>query len=232
MERFDRTKNLIGEEGLEKLKNSRVAIFGIGGVGGFVVESLIRSGIGGVDLYDFDVVSKTNINRQIIALERTIGNKKVDVMKQRLKQINPNANVRIFDFNVNKESIDQIDFSDIDFVVDAIDTITSKVLIIQKAKQQGVGIISCMGTGNKFDASQLEIVDIEKTSMCPLAKVMRKLLKNNGISGVKVIYSKEKPISATIDGENGKHIPSSAIFVPSVAGIMIAEYVFKKLLEK
>lgn len=232
MDNFIRTINLLGENNFKKLNSSKVLIFGIGGVGGYVCEGLARCGVGNFLIVDYDVVSESNINRQIIANMNTVGQAKVDVMQQRILSINPLAKVDVLKQNINSENIDEIDFSQFDFVVDAIDTITSKLLIIEKAKNNNVSVISCMGTGNKLDATKLRIDDISKTSMCPLAKVMRKLLKERKISNVPVLYSLEQPIKAKTNGLQRKVTPNSIVFVPAVAGLMIAEYVAYKLLEK
>lgn len=231
MENFTRTINLMGEDKFLKLAKSRVAVFGIGGVGGYVCEGLARCGIGEITIVDYDNVSESNINRQIIATYKTIGKSKTDIMKQRILDINPNARVVDLQININKNNINEFDFSKYDFVVDAIDTVTSKILIIEKAKKQNANVISCMGTGNKFDCTKLKIDDIAKTSMCPLAKVMRKELKDRNIKNVPVLYSLEQPVKQGGSGER-KVTPNSIVFVPSVAGLMIAQYVIYKIMEK
>lgn len=225
MERFEKLINLVGKDKFNKLKNSNVIVFGLGGVGGYVVEGLVRSGIGCITLVDFDVVEPSNINRQIIALESTVGESKTMVMKQRVLQINPKCQVTTINEKIDAKNIDKIDFKKFDYVIDAIDMVTSKIAIIKKAKECGANIISCMGTGNKLDIKALEIVDIEKTSVCPLAKVIRKLLRQEGIKEVDVLYSKETPKANIVEKR-----PQSAIFVPAVAGLMIANFVIKKLM--
>ena len=231
MENFIRTQNLLGEKNMQKLGISKVLVFGVGGVGGYVAEGLARSGVGNISLVDFDTVSESNINRQIIATYSSIGQKKVDVMKKRILDINPNANVKTFDIKFNEETMDQINFGDYDYIIDAIDMITSKLLIIKLAKQNNVPIISCMGTGNKLDVTKLQICDISKTYMCPLAKVMRKELKDRGINHVDVLFSTEEP-QKTNNEYNGKAVPNSIVFVPAVAGLTIASFVLNKLLQK
>jgi len=232
MEQFSRTELLIGREGLEKLQNSKVAIFGLGGVGSYVVEALARAGVGSFILVDNDIVSISNINRQIIATMETIGKAKVDISKERILSINPNAKVEIYKEFFLKESKDIFDET-CDYVIDAIDTITGKIEIVLRAKKYNVPVISSMGTGNKLDPSKFEIIDIYKTSYCPLAKVMRKELKQRGIDSLKVIYSKEEPIKVnSFDEEKKKAIPGSISFVPSVAGLMIAGEVIRDIISK
>ncbi len=227
MEEFKKLINLIGEESFNKMQNMSVIVFGIGGVGGYVAEALARSGIGKLTLVDFDKIEKSNINRQIIALNSTVGKYKVDIMEKRISDINPNCYVETLCKRIDDTNVDEIDFKKYDYVVDAIDMVSSKLAIIRKSKKSNVEIISCMGTGNKLDPSKLEIADIANTSVCPLARVMRKLLKEEGIKNVKVIYSKEIPKANVIE-----HKPQSAIFVPAVAGLMIANYIFRILMEK
>lgn len=235
MEQFERTALLLGTENMEKLKNARVAVFGIGGVGGFVVEALARGGIGTIDLIDSDTVSLNNCNRQIIATVDTVGQKKVDVMKKRILSINPKAQVVVHDCFFLPENKDLFHFEDYDYVVDAIDTVTGKVCIIEECKKAGTPVISCMGTGNKLDPSRLEITDMEKTSVCPLAKVMRKELRDRNIRHVKVLYSKEEPLKpreellSVKDREKRRVPPGSVSFVPSVAGLLMAGEVIKDL---
>ena len=223
MEEFVRLENLIGKEKVELLGTKKVAIFGIGGVGGYVCEGLARCGVGEFLLVDFDKVALSNLNRQIIATNKTIGQKKVDLMKERILSINKNAKVECLDICVNIDNINVIDFSKFDFIVDAIDMVTSKLLIIENAKKNNTNIISCMETGKKLDPYQLKINDISKTQMCPLAKIIRKKLKDKNIKGVPVLYSTEKPI------KNGTKEISSIVFVPAVAGLLIANYVITKL---
>lgn len=227
---FSRTEVLIGKERVEKLQNSKVAIFGIGGVGSYVVEGLARAGIGSFVLIDKDVVDETNINRQIIATKKTIGIPKVEVARQRILDINPNAKIEIRKDFFLPESIDFFD-EKIDYVIDCVDTITAKIEIIVRAKKHNIPVISCMGTGNKLDPTKFEVEDIYKTSICPLAKVMRKELKQRGIENLKVVYSKEEPIKTNLfDEETNKQIPGSISFVPSVAGLIIAGEVVKELI--
>lgn len=229
---FSRTALLIGEEGLEKLKKARVAVFGVGGVGGYVVEALARSGVGALELIDKDVVSVSNINRQIIALHSTVGKLKTEVMEARVKDINPDIDVTVRNVFYLPETAEEFDFTAYDYVVDAIDTVSGKIALIEQAKQAGTPIISCMGAGNKLDATAFEVADIAKTSVCPLARVMRRELKKRGIDHVKVLYSKEEPLpSKAQDEESGKPIPASIAFVPSVAGLIIAGEVIKDLIK-
>lgn len=235
--RFSRTEILIGKEKMEKLKNARVAVFGVGGVGGYVVEALARSGVGTLDLIDDDKVSLTNINRQIIATTSTVGKYKVDVAKDRVLDINPEATVNIYKTFYLPETAEQFDFSQYDYVVDAIDTVTGKLQLVEQAEKSGTAIISSMGAGNKMNPAAFEVDDISRTSVCPLAKVMRRELKKRGIQNLKVVYSKEKAlIPQEIAEENAKHIkrqiPGSNAFVPSVAGLIIAGEVIKDITKK
>lgn len=227
---LSRAELLLGEEGIAKLKNARVAVFGIGGVGSFATEALARSGIGHLSLIDGDVVSLTNINRQLIATQKSIGEQKTELMKERIYSILPETIVESHPVFFTKENKDFIDFSSYDYIVDAIDMITSKIMIIEEAKKANVPVISCMGTGNKFDPSQFEVADISKTSVCPLAKVMRKELKDRKIRGVKVVYSKEIPSKPAESMETGKRqIPGSLSFVPPVAGMILAGEVIRHI---
>lgn len=230
MEEFSREIKLIGQENFEKLKNSKILLFGIGGVGGYVLESLARSGVENITIVDFDTVSESNLNRQIIALKTTIGKYKVDVAKERVNNINPNCNIQAIKEKLTKENIDSFNFKNYDFVIDAIDMVTSKLLIIEKAKKENVEVISCMGTGNKLDATKLQICDISKTNYCPLAKVMRKELKNRGIYHLNVVFSTEEP--KRFDEKQRKVTPASIAYVPAVAGLYISQFVIKKLMEK
>lgn len=241
MNEFSRTELLIGQAALEKLQNSRVAIFGVGGVGGYVCEALVRSGVGHFDLIDNDTVSLTNINRQIIALHSTIGKLKVDVMKERMLDINPDVDVSVHPCFYLPETADQFDFSNYDYVVDAIDTVTGKIEIIVQADAHQVPVISSMGAGNKLNPAMMEVSDIYKTSVCPLARVMRRQLKKRHIKHCKVVYSKEKAIQPSqaslekygADSEENftkKSIPGSTAFVPSVAGLILASEVIKDLI--
>ena len=235
MERFKRLEMLIGEKKFIQLQKKRVAIFGIGGVGGYVVEALARSGIGEFDLIDHDIVSISNINRQIIATTDTIQQQKVEVAKTRILSINPNAIVHTYTCFFLPENANHFDFSQYDYVVDAIDTVTAKIEIISKAKQVGVPVISAMGTGNKMNPTMLEVADIEKTSVCPLARVVRQELRKRQIRHVKVVYSKELPIlcqSEEVDPKTNRVIPGSTAFVPPVAGMIMASEVVKDLLER
>ena len=229
---FSRTELLIKKEGLEKLSRAKVAIFGIGGVGGFVTEGLVRAGVGNIVLIDHDTVSESNLNRLIIATTKTIGKYKVDVMKERILDINPDANVEVHkEFFMPNSGTDIIN-DGLTYVVDCVDTVTAKLEIINRCKNLGIPVISAMGTGNKLDPSRFEITDISKTSVCPLAKVMRKELKNRGITNLKVIYSKEEPIkTGVIDEESHKQVPGSISFVPSVAGLMIAGEVVRDIVK-
>ena len=226
---FCRTKILIGDECLEKLKNAKVAVFGVGGVGSFVVEALARAGVGSFVLIDKDQVSLSNINRQLIATHKTIGKLKVDVAKERILSINPEAKVETFAKFFMPGNTNILNNS-ITYIVDAIDTVTAKIELVMQAQKLGVPIISSMGTGNKLNPCLFEITDIYKTQVCPLAKVMRKELKQRGVKHLKVLYSKEEPLKSGIIGENGKVIPGSISFVPSVAGLIIAGEVIKDLL--
>lgn len=227
---FCRTKILIGNEGLEKLKNAKVAVFGVGGVGSFAVEALARAGVGSFVLIDKDQVSLSNINRQLIATHKTIGKLKVDVAKERILSINPEAKVETFAEFFMPGNTNILNNS-ITYIVDAIDTVTAKIELVMQAQKLGVPIISSMGTGNKLNPCLFEITDIYKTQVCPLAKVMRKELKQRGVKHLKVLYSKEEPLKSGIIGENGKAIPGSISFVPSVAGLIIAGEVIKDLLK-
>ena len=222
---FSRTETLIGTEALKKLSNSRVAVFGIGGVGGYVVEALARAGVGALDLIDNDDVNITNINRQIIALHSTIGKSKVEVAQARILDINPGINVRTYKTFFTPETSNEFDFSQYDYVVDAIDSVTGKIELVLKAQEVNKPIISCLGTGNKLHPEMFEISDIYKTSVCPLAKVMRTELKKCGVKKLKVLYSKEIPIK-----HEGQRIPASISFTPPVAGLIIAGELVRDLL--
>ena len=248
LNQFSRTELLLGKDGIEKLASSRVAIFGIGGVGGYTVEALARSGVGTFDLIDDDKICITNINRQIYALKSTVGKYKVDVAKDRILDINPNAVVNTYKTFYTPETADEFDFSQYDYVVDAIDTVVGKLKIVEKAKEAKVPVISSMGAGNKMNPALFEVTDIFKTSVCPLAKVMRQELKKRKIRKLKVVYSKEIPIKPNDDIEISckKHcvcppgtvrkctarrqIPGSNAFVPSVVGLIIAGEVVKDLI--
>lgn len=227
---FSRAELLLGEEALEKLRSARVALFGIGGVGSFAAEALARGGVGHITLVDGDTVSITNINRQLIALHSTVGKEKTAVMAERIVDISPETEVETYPVVYGAENRDLLDFSTYDYVIDAIDTVTSKLILIEEAKKAGVPVISCMGTGNKFHPERFEVTDISKTSVCPLAKVMRKELKVRGIKNVKVVYSKEEPRKPTESTETGKRqIPGSLSFVPPVAGLLLAGEVIRHI---
>ncbi len=224
-----RTAMILQEEGVEKLGAATAAVFGLGGVGGYVTEALARAGIGCLHLIDNDTVSLSNLNRQILALHSTLGIKKTEAAKMRVLDINPDCKVVVHDMFFLPETAGEIDFSAFDYVVDAVDTVTAKLAIIEAAKKAGVPVISVMGTGNKLDASAFEVADISRTSVCPLAKVMRRELKKRGIEGVKVVYSREDPKGSTLGDENGRHPPGSVSFVPGAAGLLAAGEVIKHI---
>ncbi|CDD60634.1 putative uncharacterized protein [Clostridium sp. CAG:505] len=227
---FSRAELLLGEEALHKLRSARVALFGIGGVGSFAAEALARGGVGHITLVDGDTVSITNINRQLIALHSTVGKEKTAVMAERIADISPETEVETYPVVYGAENRNLLDFSTYDYVIDAIDTVTSKLILIEEAKKAGVPVISCMGTGNKFHPERFEVADISKTSVCPLAKVMRKELKGRGIKNVKVVYSKEEPQKPAESPETGKRqIPGSLSFVPPVAGLLLAGEVIRHI---
>ena len=250
LNQFSRTELLLGKDAMEKLADSRVAVFGIGGVGGYTVEALARSGVGTIDIIDDDKVCLTNINRQIYATHKTVGKYKVDVAKERILEINPQANVNIFKTFYSPETADLFDFNNYDYVVDAIDTVTGKIELVMNADKTGTPIISSMGAGNKLNPAEFEVADIYKTSVCPLAKVMRHELKKRGIRKLKVVYSKEKPITPIEDMAisckahcicppgtarkctQRRQVPGSNAFVPSVVGLIIAGEVIKDLCKK
>lgn len=247
LNQFSRTELLLGNEGIEKLAKSRVAIFGIGGVGGYVVEALVRSGLGAIDIIDDDKVCITNLNRQLFATRKTVGKPKVDVAKERILDINPDVDVKTYQTFYTPQTENEFDFSQYDYVVDAIDTVVGKLSLIEKAKAAGVPIICAMGAGNKMDPTKFEVADISETSVCPLARVIRTELRKRKISGVKVVYSKEIPIKpkedtaisckyhcvcplGTVRKCTAKHqIPGSNAFVPPVVGLIIAGEVIKDL---
>ena len=247
---FSRTELLLGKEAMEKLKNAKVAVFGIGGVGGYVCEALVRSGVGAFDLIDDDKVCLTNLNRQIIATRKTIGKYKTDVMKDRILGINPDARVEVHKCFFLPENADEFPFEEYDYIVDAVDTVTAKISLVMKAQEMNVPIISSMGAGNKLDASQFRVADIYKTKVCPLAKVMRRELKKRGVKKLKVVYSEEQPTRPVEDMAiscrtncicppgaahkctERRDIPGSVAFVPSVAGLIIAGEVVKDLAAK
>lgn len=224
-EELIRTEKLIGKENIEKLKQAKVAIFGVGGVGGFVLEGLVRSGIENIDIYDKDVIDISNINRQIIAMHSTIGKDKVEIAKKRALDINPNIHINAYKIFYGEDTSSEVNFTDYDYIIDAIDTIKSKLELIKRAREADVKIISCMGTGKKMDPTRFEITDISKTSVCPLAKIIRKELKKENVHHLKVLYSKEEPI------KNDENVTSSISFVPSVAGLMIAGEVIKDIID-
>ena len=232
LNQFSRTELLIGKEAVEKLNQAKVAIFGIGGVGSFVVEALVRAGIENFILVDNDEVEETNLNRQIIATYETIGKPKVEVARKRILDINPNAKVEAHQEFFTKDSKGILDNS-ISYIVDAVDTVTAKIELVVQAKQLNIPIISCMGTGNKLDPTKFEVTDIYKTSVCPLAKVMRKELKLRRIPNLKVVYSKEEPVKQEDKGmlQARKQVPASISFVPSVAGLIIAGEVIKDIIK-
>lgn len=241
-EQFSRTELLLGQEGLKKLGKAHVAVFGVGGVGGYAVEALARSGIGAIDLIDDDRVCPSNINRQIIATHKTVGEYKVDVAKERILEINPDCKVRAFKTFYMPDTASQFNFFEYDYVIDAIDTVTGKLELIMQAKQAGTPVISSMGAGNKLDPTAFEVADIYKTSVCPLAKVMRRECKKRGIKSLKVVYSKEEPVSidpdkVPLEEPAGNHsqrrsVPGSVAFVPSVVGLIIAGEVIKDIIKE
>ena len=219
---IDRTAALIGEEGIEKLRSARVAVFGIGGVGGYVAEALARSGVGHIDLIDADVVTETNINRQIIALNSTLGKPKAEVMRARILDINPEADVRAFNFFYSEETAKAIDLKNYNYIADAIDSVKSKLTLIKRAISDGTKIVSAMGAGNKYDPERFRVTDISKTTNCPLARVIRRELRASGITRLNVVASDEIPKRAATDTETGKTVPSSIIYCPAVAGLLMA----------
>ena len=246
-DQFSRTELLLGKEAIQKLKSARVAVFGIGGVGGYAVEALVRSGLGYIDLIDGDKVCLTNLNRQIIATRKTVGSYKVDAAAERIAEINPDCVVRTFKTFYMPDTEDQFDFSEYDYVIDAIDTVTGKIALVVNAENVGTPIISCMGAGNKLDASKFEVADIYSTSVCPLARVMRRELSKRGVKKLKVVYSKEPALKPVEDAYSAcskncicppgterkcterRQIPGSTAFVPAVAGLIIAGEVVKDI---
>lgn len=230
-EKFIRTALLLGEGCMERLAQARVAVFGIGGVGGHAAEALARSGVGKLDLIDKDTVSSSNINRQVIATTKTVGQPKAQVMKERIMDINPKAEVRAYNCFFLPEAAEEFDFKEYGYVVDAVDTVTAKIALALRAQQAGVPIISSMGAGNKLDPTQFEVADIYETSVCPLARVMRRELKKRGIRHLKVVYSREEPKRLLVQEveEPGRAVPGSVAFVPSVAGLIMAGEVIKDL---
>ncbi|MDD4700072.1 MAG: tRNA threonylcarbamoyladenosine dehydratase [Oscillospiraceae bacterium] len=247
LNQFSRTELLLGSDAMERLANARVAVFGIGGVGTYTADALARSGVGAIDLIDDDNICLTNINRQLIATRSTVGKLKVDVMKDRLLDINPNINVVVHKCFFDAEHADQFDFSQYSYIIDAIDTVSAKLALVECAQKVNVPIISCMGAGNKLDPTRFEVADIYKTSVCPLAKVMRSELRKRGIKHLKVVYSREQPLKPLEDSENSckyncvcppgtkrkctirRQVPGSISFVPSVAGLILAGEVIKDI---
>ncbi len=236
-DQYKRTRLLLGEDGVNRLRSARVALFGLGGVGGYAAEALARSGIGQIDLIDDDTVSLTNLNRQLLALHSTVGKYKVDVAAQRIRDIDPAIQVRTYRTFFLPETADSFDFTQYDYVIDAIDTVTGKLALMEKAKAAGVPVISCMGTGNKLDAAAFRVADISKTSGCALARIMRKECAKRGITGVKVVYSQELPVcpgdteEPQREGSSRRTTPGSVAFVPGAAGLILAGEVIKDLSE-
>lgn len=229
MEELSRTSALIGEENVQKLKEKKVIVLGVGGVGGYICEALARTGVGQIDLVDSDEVSLSNINRQIIALHSTVGQKKVEVMKARISDINEKIVVNIFDKFITKDNLSEFNLKDYDYVIDAIDTVSSKIAIAEFCYNEGVNVISSMGAGNKLNPYAFKVSDIHKTTVCPLAKAVRTELKKRGVKRLKVVYSDETPVVPPRIDETGKRVPSSIAFIPSVVGLIIASEVIKDL---
>lgn len=232
MEQFSRNEIIIGKEGQEKIEKTKVLLVGVGGVGGFTLEALARAGVGKIDIIDADTISKSNINRQIIALHSTLGMKKVDVAYNRAKDINPNLIMNTYDFFYGENTMDKINYHEYDFIIDCIDTVPSKLLLIQKAKEFNKPIICSMGCGNKLDPTKFQITDISKTTVCPLARTIRQKLRQMGIKDVKVLFSTEEPqtLDKAFDKNTAKAIPGSISFVPSVAGLLLSSYVINKII--
>ena len=233
-EQFLRTEMLLGSEALERLQSARVAVFGLGGVGGYVVEALARSGVGSLDLIDSDTVSRSNLNRQILATHSTVGMLKVDAARQRVLDINPDCQVKTWPVFYTQETADSFDFTQYSYIVDAIDTVTGKLALVERAMAANTPIMCCMGTGNKLDASAFQVADISKTTMCPLARVMRKELSKRGIRHLKVVYSQEEALTPTGWEEEAaalgkRQIPGSVAFVPGAAGLLLAGEVVRDL---
>ena len=234
---FERTELLLGQDALRRLSGARVAVFGIGGVGGYVCEALVRSGVGSFDLIDSDKVSLTNLNRQIIALHSSLDRYKVDVMKERMRDINPDTEVRVYRCFFLPENADSFPFSEYDYVVDAVDTVTAKIALVLKCQAAGVPVISAMGAGNKLDPTGFKVADIYKTKVCPLARVMRRELKKRGVKKLKVVYSEEEPVTrgpvpVPSEPSANRPVPGSTAFVPSVCGLIIAGEVIKDLIRE
>lgn len=234
-QRFSRAERIFGSDGMQRLRNSCVAVFGVGGVGSYIAEGLARSGVGHIHLIDSDEVDITNLNRQLEALTHTVGQPKAEAMKERILQIDPECDVVVHNCFFLPENSDDFDFTKYDYVADAVDTVTAKIELVMKAQREGTPIISSMGTGNKLCPAMLEVADIYKTSVCPLARVMRQELKKRGVKKLKVVYSKEEPIKAMASEEENAHrrsIPASAVFVPGTAGLIIASEIVKDILNR
>ncbi len=235
VERFSREEQLIGREGLRRLQKARVAVFGAGGVGGYTIEALARAGIGAIDIIDNDTISLTNCNRQILALESTLGKSKAQAARQRVLDINPQCEARAIELFFTEDSAGEIDFTRYDYVADAIDTVSAKLALIRLCREAGTPVITCMGTGNKLDPTAFRVAEIEKTSVCPLARVMRRELKKMGIAHVKAVYSTEQPCpngaSTETKGNTGHPVPGSISYAPAAAGLLLASEVIRGLLE-
>ena len=229
MSQWERSELVLGHEALARLRAARVAVFGVGGVGGYAVEALARAGVGSLALFDPDTVSESNINRQILALHSTLGKYKVDVAAARVRDIDPSIKVSANRMFYLPQNADEVDLSQFDFVIDAIDTVAAKLELARRAAALGVPLIASMGTGNKLDPSRFRITDISKTAVCPLARTMRTLCRKHGIKKLRVLWSDEEPTGATLPDENGRHVPGSISFVPAVAGLMIAGEVIRTL---
>ncbi len=227
-----RTEQLLGQQALNKLKDARVAVFGVGGVGGYTLEALVRTGVGNIDVFDADTVGDTDFNRQIIAVENELGNKKTDAAYNRAKSINKDINIVTHDIFYLPDTAESVDLSVYDYIVDAVDTVTAKIELIVRANKLGVPIISVMGTGNKMDASRLTVSDIYKTQNCPLSRIMRYELKKRGIKKLKVVWSPEIPAKVTVDSTAANHTPASCIFVPAAAGIIAAGEVVRDIIKE
>lgn len=232
VERQSRTAMLVGEQGLARLARARVAVFGLGGVGGYTVEALVRAGVGALELCDPDTVSESNRNRQILALSSTVGKHKTEVAAARAKEINPEVEIRLFSIPFSTETADQFDFSRYDYVVDAIDTVSAKLELIRRAKAANVPIICAMGTGNRLSSKGFTVTDLEKTTGCPLARTMRALCRREGLRHVRVLYSPAPTLRVTLPEEHGRHAPGSISYVPAIAGLMLAEEVVRHLLQR
>ena len=229
---FSRTEALIGSNALSKIQNAHVAVFGLGGVGSAAFEALVRSGVGTISVFDFDTVAKTNFNRQLLAIKDTEGKLKTEAAVLRAEQINPDAKIIAHNIFYLPENADTIDFSNFDYIIDAVDTVTAKLQIILRAKEKNIPVISCMGTGNKLDITRLRVLDISKTNNCPLARIMRKELKKRGVTQLKTVWSDEKPFSEKETGElkGNRPSPASAIFVPAAAGLLLAKEAVTELI--